>query len=245
MYLRIDLNNEHPILPSIISQVRSTSSIVPVAGWPCTVFGPALAGWHCPCSPRWSVDDRPCSSRPARRRRVLHWYSLGHPLALHLFIGTRTFTDTTTQNLRPTWTHITVIVALGYHHCTGHRHHSVSSLSIPRPSHSTTTPYRCSLRVRLRFISSGSSTSSSFPNYTWVREYSTIIMKSSTTIVRFSEDLSDGTAPAVSAHHRRGLLVVQRAWPEVGLGLARSTSGSMGTASTVKGVNTPDGGGHG
>ena len=70
-------------------------------------------------------------------------------------------------------------------------------------------------------------------------------MKTSTTIVRFSEDLSDGTAPAVSAHHRRGLLVVQRARPEVGLGLARSTSGSMGTASTVKGVNTPDGGGHG
>ena len=70
-------------------------------------------------------------------------------------------------------------------------------------------------------------------------------MKTSTTIVRFSEDLSDGTASAVSDHHRRGLLVVQRARPEVGLGLARSTSGSMGTASTVKGVNTPDGGGHG
>ena len=49
----------------------------------------------------------------------------------------------------------------------------------------------------------------------------------------------------VSDHHCRGLLVVQRARPEVGLGLAHSTSRSMGTASTVKGVNTPDGGGHG
>ena len=245
MYLRIDLNNEHPT-----SAFHHLSGPIDLVDRPRRWM--ALQGVRSSSSrialPMLSLLERRRSSvliTAARRRRVLYWYSLGHPLALHLFIGTRTFTDTATQNLRPTWTHITVIVALGHHHCTGHCHHSVSSLSFPRHSHSTTTPYRCSLRVRLRFISSGSSTSSSFPNYTRVQEYSTIIMKTSTTIVRFSEDLSDGTASAVSDHHRRGLLVVQRARPEVGLGLARSTSGSMGTASTVKGVNTPDGGGHG
>ena len=151
MYLRIDLNNEHPT-----SAFHHLSGPIDLVDRPRRWM--ALQGVRSSSSrialPMLSLLERRRSSvliTAARRRRVLYWYSLGHPLALHLFIGTRTFTDTTTQNLQPTWTHIIVIVTLDssssllFIVITRSRHYPFLDLRILRL-------YRCSPRCGLRSL---------------------------------------------------------------------------------------------